>query len=209
MKTPDPKIFVGLAALSLLLGGYLVYAQYNAVTEKELAVEAVREEVRNAASLGKELDASNQHMAELSMKLAHLERGVQAYQYVPTLLKELEETGIANGVQVTGVRPAPVIKAAPDEKLLSKAYDELMIEVKGRGTYSSVHRFLMALQGFPKIVSADTITIQPVTGAPMPTGMSPQLDVTLQLKAFIFPVTDATAATDSSAVANTEVINNG
>jgi Tfp pilus assembly protein PilO len=209
-KGQDPRIFLGLAALALVVGGFLVYSQYNGVTAKQEEVDKLTVEVQKAATLGRDLEASNKRLGDLKVKLAHLERGVQDYQYVPTLLKELEQVGNANGIQVLGIRPTiKQASTAPDEKQIRKAYDELTIEVKGRGSYGAVLKFLQGLQRFPKVVAARTLSLTPKQEAVSKPG-SPGLDMVVELKVFVFPDAKPEAKNgQDSAVAASEVPSNG
>ncbi len=213
-KQPDFRIFFGLAAVALVVGGFLVYSQWNAVSENRDHVESLQKEVDDAAGVRKELEASEQRLNDLRVKLAHLEKGVPDYRYIPTMLKELEEFGNANGIQVTGVRPTVTPPSAkPDEKETRKAYDEIGIEVKGRGTYADGLRFLKALHRFPKVVAARSVSVAPkVSSTDDPMG-SPKLEWTVELKVFVFPDKDPAMTLDgdkpSTPVATQGVGTNG
>jgi Tfp pilus assembly protein PilO len=214
-KQPDFRIFVGLAVASVIAGGLLVYSQWNSVGELQAKVDATQKEVDDAVGVRRELEASGERLAALKVKLAHLEKGVPDYRYVPTLLAELEKFGNANGIHVTGVRPMPLkVTSKPDEKASRKAYDELSIEVKGRGTYGDGLRFLRALHRFPKVVAARTISLQPRLVSTDPAGASPNLELTVELQLFVFPevkepAKDAGAEQPASSVAVSEVGSNG
>jgi Tfp pilus assembly protein PilO len=209
-KAPDPKIFYILAGVAVLGGGLLDYFQFSHLSDSESRVQAVQEEVDKAETIKKDLATSEAALQELQVKLAHLERGVQSFQYIPKMLKELEEFGKSQGVTITGVRPQ--IKpptAKPDSKETRKPYDELVIELKGRGTYADVLRFLDALQQFPQIVAVRTVSLTPKTEGDKATTESPKLDMVAEVKVFIFPETNTQASTTGSAVATVEGANNG
>ncbi|HSI72012.1 MAG TPA: type 4a pilus biogenesis protein PilO [Fimbriimonas sp.] len=212
-KQPDFRLFAGLAAASLLVGGFMVYSQYNGVAEQQERVAKIQKEVDDAAGVRNRLADSETHLADIQRRLAHLEKGIPDYAYIPTLLRELEQFGKTNGIQVTGVRPVIAkVSASPDENAERKAYDEMTIEVKGRGRYDDSLKFLRALHQFPKVVAARTISLQPrplITDRP---GDPPNLEIAIELKIFVFPqvkepTVDATA--DATKVAVKEVPNNG
>ncbi len=214
MSKPDFRIFVGLAAASIVGGGFMVYSQYSSLNEQQEKVDLVQKQVDDAAGVKLELEKSEERLSQLKVKLAHLEKGVPDYRYIPTLLTELETFGNANGIHVTGVRPvAAKPSGKPDEKGFRKAYDEYGIEVKGRGTYGDGLRFLRALHRFPKVVAAKTISLQPKVQSTDVAGVSPKLEWSVELLLYVFPAATEPAQTgqekSASTVAATEVGNNG
>ncbi len=214
-KQPDFRIFIGLAAASIALGGLLVYTQWNAVSEQQAQVDSVQKQVDDAVGVRKELASSEERLSELKVKLAHLEKGVPDYRYIPTLLAELEKFGNANGIHVTAIRPMVAKPSSkPAEKTGLKAYEELSLEVKGRGTYGDGLRFLRALHRFPKVVAARTVSLQPRVLSSDPVAGSPNLEMTVELQLFVFPEVREPAKTageekSANSVAVTEVGRNG
>ncbi len=186
----DPKIMLILAISVSLVGTVGVYIRWSGVQSSREEIVHLQKETREATAKNKELEASQLKLKEASDKLAHLEQGVPQFAYVSTLLSELEATGKKCGMAVLGVRPQ-VPKAAKkgDAKAKSKkAYEELNIEIKGRGSYKSVMKFLESLQSFPKIAAVQLLTLTPkadpnIVGAP-------PLDITVELKAYLFPPLD-------------------
>jgi Tfp pilus assembly protein PilO len=194
MKTPNPKIFMVLTGVSLLAGMGLCYMQYNALGEVNTNRERLRAEAKDEKEVQAELATAKTELAEIYTKISHLEQGVSEWAYVPTLLKELEKTGQTSGLQVLGVRPIPKTvkptmvskKDNPDEATITrKPYNEQDIEIRCRGDYRSVMNFTKALQMFPKIVAARTVSLQPKSGAQTPG--SPQLEAVIELRAYLFP----------------------
>jgi Tfp pilus assembly protein PilO len=215
-KAPDPKIFIALAALTFLVGGYATYSMYGNVQTAEARVASVQAEVDKSETIKKDLESSRTSLQELQVKLAHLEKGVQDYQYVPKMLKDLEQFGKANGIDVVGVRPqltAPSTK--PDQQVTKKAYDQVTIEIKGRGKYSDALRFISALNQFPQILAVRTVTLTPKADSKGSMAGSPDLEMVANLNVFVFP-TDAAApaagqpdAQTGKPVASAGVSNNG
>jgi Tfp pilus assembly protein PilO len=212
-KQPGYQLFFGLAGVSLLIGGFMVYSQWNAVSEQRDKVAEIQKQVSDSAGVRTELAASEKRLNDLKVKLAHLEKGVPDYRYIPTMLKEIEAFGNANGIHVIGMRPLQAkTSAKPDEKEETKAYVEMPIEVQGRGTYGDGLRFLRALQRFPKVVAAKTISMQPKLQSGEEVGGSPSLEITIELSLFVFPPEKETAEEmkpPASSVAVTEVSKNG
>jgi Tfp pilus assembly protein PilO len=209
-KGPDSRIFIGLAVLIFLIGVFAVYSEYGTVSSAEDRVTKKRSEVQQAEAIRKDLAKSDAEVQDLQNKLAHLEKGVQVYQYIPKALKDLEQVGNANGIKVVGIRPFNKPPAPPkaDEKEIRKTYDEQPVEIKGRGSYDDVMRFLKALQSFPQVLAVRSIALTPKIDPTQPqTAAKPNLDVTADLIIFVFP--QPTSPTDGSPVATTGVSNNG
>jgi Tfp pilus assembly protein PilO len=187
-KMPNPKVFLILAGVFVLFGGVASYFQYGAMNELSGKVAVLRSEAKDEASLRMQLEQDKVQLQETSAKLDHLEQGVPEMAYVPTMLKELEAVGKTNGLEILGVRPMPKQAVAPkdkDAKPVRKAYTELDIEVRCRGSYRSVMNFVNALQTFPKIVAARTVSLSPKQD--FSSFGAPKLEVTVELRSFLFP----------------------
>ncbi|HVT11797.1 MAG TPA: type 4a pilus biogenesis protein PilO [Fimbriimonadaceae bacterium] len=194
-KGPNPQIFVLLAIGALVLGGAASFFAFSGLSSAKASLQKLQADSKDATALRKALADSEASLQDSSSKLQHLEQGVQDYAYVPTLLSELDKLGKASGISVVGVRPLPKPVVAPKkddsgqtEKVKKKAYDEIDIEVKGRGNYRSVMTFIQALGKFPKIVAARTIELTPKNE---PGQNTSDLDVTVSLRAYVFPTPTA------------------
>lgn len=194
----NPKVFGAMAALAILGGGFGAYTQMGSMSDIEGQSDAIRKQLRDETEVKKQLEETAAKLSETSAKLDHLEKGVPQFAYLATMLKELDQTGRDCGIEVLGVRP--VIEAKPltantaEEKKERKPYQEMNIEVKGRGDYRALMSFVQALQRFPKIVAAKTISISPKNepGKPL------KLDISIELKAFLFPPTQPALQAQSS-----------
>ena len=188
-KKPNPKFFMALTVLTLVLGLGLVSFQYSALSDAKDRVAKLKKDALDEGELERQLRSSTTDLQQCSARLNHLEKGIPELAYVPTMLKELENVGTENGLQILGVRPVPKQVSPKDQKekksSSKKKYTELDIEVSGRGTYNAVKAFVRALQSFPKIVAARSVAMTPkqetnVVG-------SPKLDVTISLRSYLFP----------------------
>lgn len=213
---PNPKIFLVLTITTLFVGSGLTYMQYNGYTEATAEVEKLKREAKNREDVERELQSAIDRLNETRGKLVHLEQSVAETAYVPTMLKELENLGTQCGIQVTGVRPIPrqVVKVSnvKDEngestKAKRKPYNELDIEVKGRGNYRAVLKFIAGLTSFPKIVAARTVSLQPKNDTRNPAAKS-TLDCTIELRSYLFPADGSTQkAADSEPASGEKTIN--
>lgn len=193
---PNPKVFIALTALTLVAGIGLTYVEYSSGSETSMRIQQLKKNSKDERQLKTDLDTTTAQLQDCSLKLQHLEQGVPELAYIPTMLKELEKVGKDNGIEVTGVRPIPVAASTTKGKdgkpiVEKKAYTELNIEVKGRGYYSSVLKFVNALQTFPKIVAARTVSLSPKSASNDPG--EPKLEITIQLRSYLFSDKDAPA----------------
>lgn len=188
---PNPKLFLILAIAASVIGGGMSFMAYNGVSSAKENLRKLQSESKDAKTLQKDVVVSQASLQDSQDKLNHLETGVQTYAYVPTMLTELEKLGKNSGLVVVGVRPMPVQaqpkKTEDGSAPKKKAYDELNIEVKGRGSYRAAMNFVAALERFPKIVAARTIDLSPRAEEKEDDST---LDVTISLRAFVFSSDD-------------------
>lgn len=197
-RGPNPKPFLIMMVVTLLVSSGLSYMQYNSYSEKQAEVERLRKEQLDEKEVQARLEEAVAKLEASKVQLSHLEQGVPEVAYVPTLLKELEKQGKESGIEVTGVRPIPRAATVSttatkggeqSKKAKKKDYTELDIQVSGRGDYKSVMNFIKAMAMFPKILATRTISVQPSNAtAHLPKGIGgPRLDVTFEFRAYLFP----------------------
>jgi Tfp pilus assembly protein PilO len=187
-----PKTLGLVAFLVLAMGAGATYFQYNAVQAKKAEVAALESSVPSQEELLSSLAASSAKLAEYKAKLDHLEGSVPDVAYIPTLMQELEQVGLGNNIKVIGVRPAPQQLMQPakatqegDQRPKKKEYEEIEIEIQGRGSYDDVKAFLDSLKTFPKVIAVKTVTMEPQRD----TGSSAtgQIEAKVSVVAYVFP----------------------
>lgn len=207
-KTPNPKLFLLMAIAAFVFGGGACFFAFNNLNSAKSDLQKMQADAKDAKALGRDLETSKAALEASAVKLQHLEAGVQDYAYIPTLLSELEKLGKASGISVVGVRPMPKPVTAKKDSdggiPKRKTYDELDIEVKGRGSYRAVMNFVQALGKFPKIVAARTVDLTP-KNEPGQTATS--LDVTIDLRAYVFPTPQPESKTDQAKTAMAPGVN--
>ena len=187
-KTPNPKMFILLTVATVIVGAGISFYEYGIVQSSQDQVAKLRKESLDQAELENHLRSSQTQLQECSASLNHLEMNVPAMDYVPTMLKELEDVGKQSGLEVLGVRPVPSTEATGvkgSKKKDKKAYNTLDIEVTCRGTYKAAKTFVQALQTFPKIVAARTVAMTPKVDSKT-ANQAPKLDVTISLRSYLF-----------------------
>jgi Tfp pilus assembly protein PilO len=176
-----------LGGAGVLLGTGLLYVQYSGLTEQQAKVDKLTGEVRAQRDVPAQLQVSQRELDRVKSELAHLERNVPEFAYVPTLLRELETIGKASGLKVLGIRPVAKSDAAKaeDAKGLAKAYEEIDIDVTCRGSYGGILKFVNALNAFPKIVSARAVSVEPKPD-PLQPKLAPELEISARMRAYLF-----------------------
>ncbi len=202
-KLPSFKVAAFLTVCAVVVGGGTTLWAHGASKATEAKYEDLVKQVPEESLLKKEVTESEATVADYRQQLQHLEEAVPRMAYVPTLLTELENLGKAHSITVTGVRPVAdnkVAKPSDDKKSVQgkKAYQEMLIDISGRGTFDNVMEMVDALKSFPKILAVQTVSLQPRKDANQPAGQAnktaPVLDATVRIKAYLFP--DPKADTD-------------
>lgn len=195
-KGPNPKVYFALAGLTLAGGMGFLFVLNKGLGALRSKVAQMGEQVMEQHQLFAKLSDSKKSLEDLKSKLAHLEQGVPEAAYLPGMLKELEDAGKANGIEVTGVRPmtnkGPTYGKVTDPNA-SKPYQPLDLELKGKGHYADLVSFVRALNVFPKIVAVRTVGITPPALGQK--GADDRLDLTLGLRAFVFKQGDSSQKT--------------
>ncbi len=184
MKQNKAKVYYILTGLVFVIGAGFSYMLFSGMESKVAEIAALKKDTRDPKELETELADLRDQRKVHAETLAHLEKGIPEIAYVPTMLKELETFGKQNGIDVRGVRPVPVAKDKKDKKSRPKPYNEVTIEIKGKGKYRAVMNFIAAIKNFPKIVAARTVSLTPKNDANNPN--SGNLEVTIELRAFLF-----------------------
>lgn len=191
MKSANPIVFMALAIGSLGAGGGLSYWQYGKVQELDKKAGQMRVELGSKVELVEQLRSAQDDLEAASKELTHLESTVSTIEYVPTLLQDLQKTGESCKLKIEGVRPVPKVekikkKGAEEEKPVRKAYEDLDVEVKCRGSFGNLMVFLKRLESFPKIVAVRQMQVQPKIAQD---GKSLEsLSATLVVRVYVFPV---------------------
>ena len=184
-----PKTYYVFSGFVVAVGAGLMWMTNSSISDQSHHIATLRKELRDENQVKAELEESKQRVDDLKFKLVHLEQGVQDFAYIPTMLKELEQFGQKNNLEIIEVKPVPAPPPTDKEKTGKReksAYQEKTIHIKGRGSYEDSLRFLQAIKDFPKIVAVRTVSLSPhVTNSSQKAG-KPVLDLELDLKAYAF-----------------------
>jgi hypothetical protein len=181
----------GLATLAtLLLGLASLYFPWSMAQENQIHLQAKQQELQEAQQAASQLQQVQEQLLITQRELQYLERGVSEAAYVPTMLKQFEQTVRQLNLQIVAIRPqAPPVKlpttnpdggstGQPQEP--PKPYDEQLFEIQ-----------------LPKILAVQSLNTQAKTTAEESTA-HPDLETKMVVKAFIFREARGQASTPSS-----------
>jgi Tfp pilus assembly protein PilO len=216
---PDRRSAFLLAAVlvgTVAGGGGLLYQQESQLADVVRQLHDKEKQRDESARIASRLADSELRYREDTDRLKFLESSLPSMAYVPTLLKQIEQLCQDTHNEVRSVRPdttpakpvrAAVRRTDPEAQAGDTAakpedkpkppdpYDRLTIQVSLTGGYHEYQNFLQRLTQFPKIVAVDKVQLRP-HGPDPKQGGPPQLDVDMQLTAFILK--DGPAAADAA-----------
>jgi Tfp pilus assembly protein PilO len=201
---------VGLAAG----GGALLYQQESSLANVVKQLQDAEKQRDESARVASRLADTEMRYKQDTEHLKFLEASLPSMEYVPTLLKQIEQLCRDTHNEVRSIRPdaapAKPVRAAvrrtdpeaqgddankPAEKPKPEPYDRLQIQVALTSGFPEYQSFLQQLTKFPKIIAVDRVQLRPRTDNDHPSG-APHLDVDMQLTAFILKDTAAAPAPD-------------
>lgn len=194
-------IIIGVAlGVETLAAGGVVMGIHNKKVALEKTLAGKETALADVRTVSAGLPALRDQYARMQTQVKFLERGLPPAEYIPTLLGQVEETARASGVTIQSFRPRAEAAAPPTEDGKDKPAEpsnKRQFDMTVNGSYASVQKFLLSLTKFRKILSLDSIQLQPVA-ADTP-GASPSLNGNLGFTAYILPPAPAEPAPGVSA----------
>ena len=196
---PSKKTTIILASVmggTLAASAGLLAWQTGQIAQTETQVLAKQAQVADGEKISQRLQKVEFAYNGTQQQLKYLETSVNANEYVPTLLHQMEELAKSVNLKVAAVRPtlepAPKPPVDPEARKTFKTwpYDKIHVDMDISGTYWDVAKMLYKLTEFPKIMSVESVQVSPQTqGDPtkIVSGIAPNLNVKLKLTGFIFP----------------------
>jgi Tfp pilus assembly protein PilO len=185
-----------LTVATFALGAASLYLPWSMAQENHARLQEKQQELQEAQQAASQLQQVQDELQTTQRNLQFLERGVSQAAYVPTMLKQFEQTVRQLNLQIVAIRPqAPPVKLPttnPDGSTDSsqpqeppKPYDEQLFEIQLRGKFWDTVRLLKGLETFPKILAVQSLNAQAKTTAEESTE-NPDLEIKMVVKAFIF-----------------------
>jgi Tfp pilus assembly protein PilO len=204
-RTPNSAVFIVMIACAVVFGIGLNFMAWSKVSARKASLAKLKADVDEQMKVPAHLKQSQQDLLDAQAGLKHLEQGVPEANYVPTMMRELEDLGNTCGVQVIAVKPVPAPPAAVNDKAKQapKPYETLDLEVKGVGTYADALRFVSSLDTFPKIVEARSVSLEPEAKGDKKAALvaNPKLTMSVLLRSYLFK-TETRTAMDNKEVKN-------
>ena len=212
---PSPRalallaVFAGIGFI-VCVGVYLVGS--NALRVATIQLQDREKRVEENKKIADRLQQAEQRCTAAQAQVSFLERSVSRRDYVPTLLKQLEQLGKTVDLKVVGVRPKveppkpttpkppegaasggaakeqPGEKSTPPPAKAPKPYDSLSIDFEVEGSYADLTTFLTRITSFPKILEVNTIQIAPAANRKL--RGSPILAIQINVTAYVFKPED-------------------
>ncbi|MGC8861618.1 MAG: type 4a pilus biogenesis protein PilO [Armatimonadota bacterium] len=215
-----------IIAVVILFGCVLAYlAAAGKLNSAVAEMETKAKQVGQSRAIAQKLEASKLAYLDARSQVRYLEASVSTQEFVPTLLKQLEQLGRSVNLKVLGVRPSQEKQKAPARRSISSGkeaaegnidsasatkqetdgktarktspYDELKVEIELQGRYMDALDFLYRLTSFPKIIAVDEVEMNPPTNARLGSG-SPPLRIKLKVTAFVLKDDSTSRLTNDS-----------
>lgn len=213
-------VLIVISVLMLFITVLIYLALAGRLKSAISEMEAKAKQVEESRTIADRLEAKKLEYFDARSQVRFLEASVSTQEFIPTLLKQIEQLSRSVRLSVLGVRPSQETKPAATKRSLSSSkqasegnleaasesegtangskgssrksrpYDELQIELQVEGHYMNLLDFLYRLTRFPKIVAVDSVEITPITDRAQASG-SPRLSMKLRLTAFILKDQDS------------------
>lgn len=168
---PTKKVLIGLGALALasvVLAFFTWRVQSEVRAKKRAALKAKQEEMQQILEEAKSLEESRARKEAILYRMSFL-RESEPDDYQASLLVEFSGLAKACGVKLAtfnltepaGDQKSPVAKMV-EKKLAPHTFQTITGGMEG--SYHNVARFLYRLTGLSKIVSVDSLQVQPSQG---------------------------------------------
>jgi type IV pilus assembly protein PilO len=143
----------GLVVLMAVLYWYFLYQPY--VEEMEALHEKITDKqqtVEKHRLIAAKLDTFKAQVSDLEAKLHALLRELPESREIPGMIRQISDVGVRTGLQISLIKPQPEQR--------KEFYAEIPIQVRVKGQYHAVGRFLDDLAHLERIISVNGIQIE-------------------------------------------------
>ncbi|MCS7209932.1 MAG: type 4a pilus biogenesis protein PilO [Fimbriimonadales bacterium] len=181
---------LGLAIAGTLLTGLgSLYLPWSMTQDLRAQLQERQQELEKAQQAATQLRHAQEQLQNTQRELQFLERGVSEAAYVPTMLKQFEQTATGRNLQIVSIRPqiqqGSANAASNTQNPVAKAYQEQLFEIQLRGKFWNLMSLLKTLETFPKILAVQSLNAQAKSGTEQ-SPENPDLEIRMVVKAFIF-----------------------
>jgi type IV pilus assembly protein PilO len=143
----------GLVVLMAVLYWYFLYQPYSEEIETlQEKITAKRQTVEKHKRITAKLDTFKAQVSDLEAKLHVLLRELPESREIPGMIRQISDLGVRTGLQISLIKPQPEQR--------KEFYAEIPIQVRVKGQYHAVGRFLDDLAHLERIISVNGIQIE-------------------------------------------------
>lgn len=152
---PRIAALLGVFALVLFLGYYLFLSDKNKQLETLKAEEqTLRQAFQDKYAKAVNLEALKKQKELVNQYVVTIERQLPSKAEMDALLSDINQAGVGRGLQFDLFKPGQVA--------VKDYYAELPIDIKVSGTYHDIASFASDLSNMPRIVTLNSLDIQPL-----------------------------------------------
>lgn len=144
-----PGLLIFLAAM---YWNFLYQPYAEALTALQESIETKQQTIAKHQKVAEKLDTFRTQVSELEAKLRTLLRELPESREIPGMIRRISDVGIRTGLQINLIKPQPEQR--------KEFYAEIPIQVRVKGSYHAVGRFLDDLAHLERIISVDGIQIE-------------------------------------------------
>lgn len=153
---PSVYRWLAIPGLVLVLGFLYWNFFYQPYTEEmeslRDAIDSRQQTIAKHQKVAEKLDVFRAQVSELDAKLRVLLRELPESREIPGMIRRISDVGIRTGLQINLIKPQPEQRR--------EFYAEIPIQVRVKGSYHAVGRFLDDLAHLERIISVDGIQIE-------------------------------------------------
>lgn len=157
---PIPVKAVAIALACIALGGAAYYFdtkdQLARLAQAQSQERDLRGELERKQKKAANLDAYRNQLAEMQESFGAMLRQLPNKTEVASLLVDVSQTGLANGLEFELFQP--------ENEITKDFYAELPIRVRVNGSYHDFGRFISGLAALPRIVTIHNIEMENAGG---------------------------------------------
>ena len=160
-------LFVGIVGSGLYFD---TQDQLDVLKTHEAKEFELKEEFKIKASQAAKLELYKEQLAEMEASFGALLRQLPETTEVESLLVDVSQTGLANGLEIKTFRPSAEVKKG--------FYAELPISVEVLGTFHQLATFISGIAALPRIVTISDMKLEPYADKKSPSNAKLRMSAT-------------------------------
>jgi type IV pilus assembly protein PilO len=152
---PVRVVLIAILCIAILGLGYYFDTQHQRAELERVAAQETQlrrtfeDKQRKAANL----EAYKEQLEEMRRTFGAMLRQLPSKTEIPGLIVDISETGLASGLQILLFKPLPEQRQG--------FYAEKPIEIRVKGSFNEMGRFVSGVAALPRIVTLHDISIKP------------------------------------------------